>query len=68
MNNGKIDVVFPVQNVSHYLIAKSKVMEPGALLHGYLIFMPGFMPHETFSEILYFQSCNKISPWKSRRI
>ena len=45
-----------VQNVSYYLIAKSKVMEPGALLHGYLIFMPGFMSHKIFSiDILHFK-------------
>ena len=44
------------QDVSCYLIAKSKVMEPGALLHGYLIFMPGFMSHKIFSvDILHFK-------------
>ena len=44
------------QDVSCYLRAKSKVMEPGALLHGYLVFMPSFLSHKIFSvDILHFK-------------
>lgn len=44
------------QDASCYLRAKPKVMEPGALLHGYLVFMPGFLSHRIFSvDILHFE-------------